>query len=71
MKKFMSLVIAVLFALGMTTVAFAADTTAPATEKPAAEKMEKKAPKKKAMKKKAMKKKAAPKTEEKAETPAK
>ncbi len=64
MKKFMSLVIAVLFALGMTTVAFAADTTAanaPAPEK--MEKAEKKAPAKKKKVKKA--KKAAPKTEEK------
>jgi len=64
MKKLMSLVIAVLFAFGITTVAFAADATAPATtEKPAAEKMEKKAPKKK----KAKKAKKAEKTEEKKE----
>ncbi len=65
MKKIMSLVIAVLFAFGMSAVSFAADTAANA---PAPEKMEKKAPaKKKATKKKATKKKAT-KTEEKTET---
>ncbi len=64
MKKFMSLVIAVLFALGMTTVAFAADTMATNAPAPAKmEKAEKKAPAKKKKMKKA--KKAAPKTEEK------
>ena len=62
MKKLMSLVIAILFAFGMTAVSFAADATAPATDKPAAEKAEKKAP---AKKKKAKKAKKAEKTEEK------
>lgn len=62
MKKIMSLVVAVLFALGMTTVAFAADATAPATDKaPKAD--EKKADEKKPAKKKKAKK--AKKTEEK------
>ena len=68
MKKFMSLVIAVLFALGMTTVAFAADTTA--TNAPAAPAAEKKAPAKKKAKKVKKAKKAAPKTDENATTPA-
>lgn len=69
MKKIMSLVIAVLFAFGMSTVAFAADTTA--TNAPAPEKMEKKAPAKKKAKKKATKKKAEKKEEEKPAAPAK
>ncbi len=63
MKKLMSLVIAVLFALGMTTVSFAADNTAPATDKAP---VEKKADEKKVKKaKKTKKAKKAKKTEEK------
>jgi hypothetical protein len=64
MKKLMSLVIAVLFALSMSTVAFAQE--APAGGEKAAPKMEEKAaPEKKATKKKKSKK--AKKTEKKEE----
>ena len=71
MKKIMSLAIAVLFALGITTVAFAADATAPATttDKTVTEKTtttEKMAPKK--AKKKAKKVKKTTEKTEKTET---
>jgi nitrate reductase cytochrome c-type subunit len=73
MKKLMSIIISILFALSMTGLCFAAEPGAPKEEKKVEEKAEKKAEKKKVKKAKKAKKekKVEKKAEEKAPAPEK